>query len=155
MTNIASMIKKIQAESDSKTKKTTRTKVEKADAGKVKNVEKKKQPTVVKKGSPSEPLNEEDPRKDIEEAKIPNPSVRSEVENLAFLENIQEYALSDEVKRFTYILEKKNWDILNTIKNETGVPITNLINHFISEMINANNKEITKLIRKQYQNLKL
>ncbi len=124
MTDIASMIKKVQAESETKGKKVAKPRAEKSEIAKA-AAQSKEKPTASLAVNAPEVVKKEQP----------NTGSTGEVNELAFLENIQEYTLSEDTKRFTYILEKKNWDILN--------------------MINTNNKEITKLIRKQYQNLKL
>lgn len=71
------------------------------------------------------------------------------------VDRIRDFEVSPENRRMTYIIDKRNFDILNTLKNETGAPVINLINFFLDEAIKANSKEIDKIIRKQYQNLKL
>lgn len=122
-----------------------------------KKVEVGKDSATTKKGkSTSEKAVVKNPRQVKNQAELPD-DIASKYSDQEFdlVDRIKDYEINPEHRRMTYIIEKRNFDILNTLKNETGTPVINLINFFLDQAIKANSKEIDKIIRKQYQNLKL
>jgi hypothetical protein len=82
------------------------------------------------------------------------PIVKSVNHPNELINSIREYDLGDDVQRMTYIIQEKNYKILNALKTESKTSIMSLINYFLDEALKAKKSEIDKIILKQYQNLK-
>lgn len=78
-----------------------------------------------------------------------------EARSADLVNRMKNYEVGEDTKRLTYIVDRRTWHILNALKTETGASVINLINMFLDDALTANKKEIDKILKKHYQNLKL